>query len=110
MDKLRSGNPVEDAELRRRMDTSHHPTISGDVEQLEDLGGGRWTVTGSVTCRGVTRVYREIVAVDTGDDGALHITGSAAFDVRHFGITPPRVLMLRVHPEVRVTIDVVASA
>ena len=35
--------------------------------------------------------------------------GSSTFDIRDFGMDPPKVLMLKVHPEVTVAIDVVAE-
>jgi len=42
------------------------------------------------------------------DEGELKIDGRSSFDVRDFGMEPPKILMLRVHPEVHVAIDAIA--
>src|SRR3954447_11424130 len=41
VERLRSGNPLEDAELRRRIDARRFPTITGTVTALEELGNRR---------------------------------------------------------------------
>lgn len=71
-------------------------------------GGSTFVVEGEVTFRGVTRAYEGLVAIDVGPGGEINVRGAAVFDVRDFGMEPPRILMLRVHPEVTVSIDVVA--
>jgi len=110
VERLRSGNPLEDRELRRRIDARRFPTIVGRITGLQATGDdGRFRVRGDVTFRGVTRSHEDEVALVLTDDGALKIDGRSTFDVRDFGMQPPRILMLRVHPEVRVTIDAVAE-
>ena len=42
------------------------------------------------------------------DDHTLHLDGRSTFDIRDFGMEPPRILTLRVHPEVVVTVSIVA--
>ena len=105
VERLRSGNPLEDRELRRRIDARRHPTISGDV-----TGSGPGAqVTGTVTFMGVSRSYvNELHVLGEGDE--VRIDGEATFDVREFGLQPPRILVLQVEPEVTVRIDVVAQA
>lgn len=107
VDQLRSGNPLEDAELRRRIDARRYPTITGDVTAVEEAGD-HWRVAGDVTFRGVTRAHRDDMTVETLGDGSVRIAGSSTFDIREFGMSPPRILLLRVHPDVRVAVDVVA--
>ena len=43
------------------------------------------------------------------DDGTLQLDGSSTFDIRDFGMEPPRILMLKVHPEVTVRVAIVAT-
>jgi polyisoprenoid-binding protein YceI len=107
--RLRSGNPLNDAELQRRVDVRRYPTIVGEVRSAAPLGDdGRFRVEGDVTFHGVTRaVTGELhVAVD-GD--RLIIEGEHVFDIREYGVKPPRILMLRVEPEVTVRIRLVAE-
>jgi polyisoprenoid-binding protein YceI len=106
--RLASGNPLEDREMRRRIDARRHPTIEGRLTSLRDTGDGRYAARGDVTFRGETRPHEGELTI-TPDGDTLRITGTSTFDVREFGMEPPRILMLRVHPEVTVTIDVVAE-
>jgi hypothetical protein len=39
----------------------------------------------------------------------LRLEGRSTFDIRDFGMDPPRILMLRVHPEVAVRVEIVAE-
>ena len=105
VERLRSGNPLEDRELRRRIEARRYPTIAGEV-----TGDGRpGEVTGTVTFMGEARSYTsELDVARDGDE--VRIGGEATFDVRDFGLQPPRILMLQVEPEVTVRIDLVAQA
>src|SRR5437764_443701 len=65
--QLRSGNPLEDAELQRRVDARRFPTIVGEVRQAAAAdGGGRFQLEGDLSFHGVTqRVTGELrVSVD----------------------------------------------
>jgi polyisoprenoid-binding protein YceI len=109
VERLRSGNPLEDRELKRRIDARRFPTINGDLTGIEAIdGSGRYRVRGDVTFRGVTRAREGemTVALDGGD--TLRLQGSSVFDIRDFGMEPPRILLLKVAPDVTVTVDIVA--
>ena len=43
------------------------------------------------------------------DDRTLRLDGESTFDIRDFGMEPPRILMLRVEPEVDVRVEIVAE-
>jgi polyisoprenoid-binding protein YceI len=105
---LRSGNPLEDAELQRRVDSRSFPTIVGELRDAAAIGDGRFRVEGDLTFHGVTQPVTGELRVTTDNDG-LRIKGEQVFDVRDFGIKPPRILMLRVEPEVRVEINLRAT-
>lgn len=110
IDALRSGNPLEDAELKRRVDARRFPTIAGEMRSATALGSdGRFRVEGDLTFHGVTKsITGELRVTHEGDQ--LRVEGEHTFDIRDFGIKPPRILLLRVYPEVRVRIELVAEA
>ena len=109
IERLSSGNPFEDRELRRRIDARRFPTIGGRLTGIHDTDrDGNYMVRGEVTFRGVTNLYEDQMTITRIDDRTLHLDGHATFDIRDFGMQPPRILMLRVHPEVVVTVSIVA--
>lgn len=109
VDRLRSGNPLEDRELRRRIDARRFPTIDGELTHLESIDGDQYLVSGDLTFRGVTQPYQAPMTISAVDESTVRLTGAATFDVRDFGMEPPRILMLRVHPEVEVRVEIVAE-
>ena len=110
VDHLRGGNPLEERELHRRIDARRFPTITGDLDTMEPTGReGRYRVGGDVTFRGVTRRREGEVAMSVEEGDALRLRGSSVFDIREFGMEPPRILMLRVAPDVTVHVDVLAE-
>jgi hypothetical protein len=46
--------------------------------------------------------------IAASDDGTVRLEGERVFDIRDFGMQPPRILMLRVHPEVAVRVSIEA--
>jgi polyisoprenoid-binding protein YceI len=105
---LRSGNPVYDRELHRRVDARRFPTITGEVRSATAVGDdGVFRVEGDLTFHGVEQRISGEVRVSVDGDSVV-VEGEHVFDVRDFGITPPRILMLRVEPEVTVRIRLVA--
>ena len=102
--RLRSGNPLEDREMKRRINAKRFPTIEG---ALTSFDGGH--AVGDLTFLGVTRAVSGELTVTTVDADTIEITGESTFDVRDFGMQPPRILMLRVYPEVKVRIEIIAT-
>jgi len=110
VDRLSSGNILEDRELQRRIDAQRYPTITGRMEHMTKADGdGRFTVVGDLTFRGVTRQCEDDLVITPVDDHTLRVEGESTFDIRDFGMEPPRILMLRVHPDVKVRIELVAE-
>jgi len=109
-DRLVGSNPLETRELRRRIDARTHPTITGRLDDLRAADApGAYNARGVVTFRGVSRPAEDELRITRDESGALHVEGTHEFDVREFGMEPPRVLMMRVEPIVRIRIDVVAE-
>ena len=66
-------------------------------------------MTGDLTFRGVTRICEDDVVITAVDDRTIGLAGESTFDIRDFGMEPPRILMLRVHPDVKVRIELIAE-
>jgi polyisoprenoid-binding protein YceI len=106
---LRSANRLYDAELQRRVDARRYPVIVGEIRTATAIDDqGLFRVEGDLTFHGTTRpVTGELRVTSEGD--TLVVEGEQQFDVREFGLTPPRILMLRVEPDVAVRIRLVAE-
>jgi hypothetical protein len=109
VDGLESGNSLVDRETRRRIDARHHPEIIGTVATAERIGKDRLAVVGEISFRGQICAVSGEITVST-EGGRLVLEGEQAFDVRDWGLQPPRVALLRVHPDVRVRIHITADA
>lgn len=108
--RLRSGNPLEHRELQRRIDARRYPTIDGTVTAVKRAKGAqRYLVTGDLTFRGVTRACQDEMTIETADDGSVRLEGQSTFDIRDFGMEPPKILLLRVEPHVVVRVEVIAE-
>lgn len=105
---LETGNVAYDTEIRRRLQWRAHPLIEGTVTSV-DLAGGTYRVVGDLSLHGLTRSVTVDIVVRI-EGGRLEASWRQTIDIRDFGLRPPRVLMLRVEPEVEVTVDLVATA
>lgn len=103
LDDLHAENSMYDSELKRRIDAQRYPTITGTLTELED-SGGKYTARGDLTLHGKTSTVDGTATLRVTDHG-LEASGELDVDIRDFGLTPPRVLMLRVYPEVHVEIE-----
>ena len=107
---LRSGNVAYDVELRRRVEVRRYPTITGELTAVAPTEtDGRYVLTGELGFHGAVRtVSAEADVVLDGPD-RLTATWEQTIDIRDFNLKPPRVLMLRVHPEVRIEVELVGE-
>jgi len=111
LEHLATGNPLYDRELRHRVDTDRYPSIVGDLATLEPVGDdGHYRVTGDLSFHGVTRSVTDDLEVRLLDPCTVALGGSSSFDVRDFGLEPPKMLGLRVHPDVEVRVRIVAES
>lgn len=107
--RLSSGNRMEDRELQKRIDARRYPTINGVLEQMERTGlDGNYQVSGEITFRGVSRPHQDQMTIHRVDSQTIQLAGKSRFDIREFGMEPPRILILKVDPEVEVQVDIVA--
>ncbi|MFI5040515.1 MAG: YceI family protein [Acidimicrobiales bacterium] len=111
MDLLSSGNPLYDREMRRRVDARRYPTISGRLTSMKETDRtSRYIVEGDITFRGVTHNYEDEMSLTVLDDATIGLEGQRVFDIRDFGMEPPRILALRVYPDVSVRVSIVATS
>lgn len=111
VERLSSGNSLYDREMLRRIDARRFPTITGEVKDVREVdSSGRYHVAGELKFHGVTQPEEGEVALTVRDGKTIVISGERTFDVRAFDIEPPKLLMLKVHPEVKVQVHVVAEA
>lgn len=104
---LSSANVLYDAELRRRIDVRRYPTALGVLSEWRPTPEpGTYRVRGTVTFRGVPRTVESTMTLAVETDGTVMLRGSCVLDIRDYGMTPPRLLALRVYPEVTVHVAI----
>ena len=110
IEALKSGKALEDSEMLRRVDARRYPTIRGVVTEVRESSPGRYRMSGDLTFHGVTKSVEGEVSLSLPDgDGTIVFEGEQIFDIREFGVQPPKILMFKVHPDVTVRVRVVAQ-
>lgn len=107
---LKSGNALLDRELDRRLEVRKFPQVAGEVREVKRLDkSGRLWLRGDLTFHGVTRSLETNAALRVIDDKTIELAGEKVIDMRDFDLTPPKLFIFRVHPEVKVTIRIIAA-
>jgi polyisoprenoid-binding protein YceI len=101
-ERLRSGNGLVDGELQRRLETRKFPRVIAAVREVTARDAQRLTLRGELTLHGVSQTTDAEVSVRVVDDDTLEIEGEKVIDMQDYGLTPPKLLMFRVFPEVKV--------
>ncbi len=70
---------------------------------------GRYHVSGDLTFHGVTQPLEGMVEISIPTPGTIVVEGRQVLDMRHFGIIPPGVAMLKIYPDVRVELHLEAT-
>ena len=108
---LRSGNQLYDAELLRRIDAKRFPVALIDLLDAVGTGvSGRYQLQAQVTFHGVQRLLSGPVSVSILNGRRLIVDGEQTLDIRDFDVPVPKMLMLRIFPDVRVQLHVEADA
>jgi polyisoprenoid-binding protein YceI len=109
VDAIKSGNGIQDREMRRRFDVNHHPTITARVTKGEALDGdGRYRAVAQLTMHGQTREISGDVQLSVNGT-TMTIDGQQVINVKDFGIDPPRLIILKVEPDVDLQVHIVAE-
>jgi len=106
---IRWGNALFNNELRRRIQARRYPTIVGELTEAREAGPGRYALRGDLSFRGVTRPVDGEVEVRIPGEDAIEVEGEQTFDIRDFNMDPPRMLMLKAYPDVKVRIHLVGK-
>lgn len=110
VDRLQSGNPLYDREMKRRIDARRYPSITGELTAMAPGDApGSYRLAGDLSFHGVTKSYEDTVTLARPAPDTLQLEGTHTFDVRDFGVEPPKIMMLRVYPDVTVTVRIVAE-
>lgn len=104
---LRSGIELYDMEVQRMLEARKFPRLRGELLEVRPAGPGRYHLRGKLSLHGVTADLEGEVRVQVDGD-VLEIEGEKTIDMRDFDLDPPRILMLRVNPEVAVRARVIA--
>ena len=110
VDELRGEVPHLDRELRNRMDSIRYPTVTAVLTEVRPGSAGGYRMSGELTLHGRTKLVSGDATVVVKPDGPLTLQGVLHLDMRDFGLVPPRLLVLRVHPEIEVRLGVTAAA
>jgi len=106
---LRVDNPLLGREVERRLETKRHPLVVAEVDRVTDAGAGRYRAAGQLTLHGVRRPVTGTARLRVGPGGELAVAGQVRLDIREFGLRPPSILGLRVHPDVEVELRILAA-
>jgi hypothetical protein len=110
VDHLSSGNRMEDRELQRRIDSRRYPKIEGTLDKIAPSDeSARYLVGGDINFRGVSRHHEDVMTISSVDDRTIRLAGQSSFDIREFGMEPPRILLLKVEPEVEIRVEIFAT-
>lgn len=108
IDQVRSGNSLQDREMRKLVDANRFPKVSADLRSLELLSApSRYKAHGEITLVGRSRNYGGEFTI-VRDDESLIVDGELGVDIRDFGLKPPSLLMLKVDPSLRIRLRLVA--
>jgi hypothetical protein len=108
IDGMSSGNILYDTELRRRLGARRNPWITATLSSAKPAEEpGVFLAQATVAFADASFDFDEAMAVVPLADGEMELTGVHDFDVRDLGIEPPRLLMLKVSPQVRVGMRIV---
>lgn len=108
IDHVHSGNALQDREMRKLVDANRFPKVAADLRSAELLSPpNRYKASGAVTLVGRSRTYGgEFTIARDGENVVLD--GELAVDMRDFGLKPPSLLLLKVDPNLRVRLRLVA--
>jgi len=100
VDAIKSGNPLYDAETRRRIDVRAHPLIVAEIATTTAVDGSSASVEGAVAFHGETVLLEGVLTLSEGPV----LTAEGTVDIRWWDLQPPRLLAFRVQPEVVISI------
>lgn len=108
VESLKSGKKLEDKALRKQVEADKFPTIRYEVRSVAG-GPESFKITGAFTFHGITQEFVE-EATARVEGNILKVEAEHTFDIQDFGVKPFKILMLKVHPEVKLVLRLVGQA
>ncbi len=108
-DSLQADNKLINREVQRRLNSRRFPTVKAEIDEVRELAAGRFAVQGELNLHGVTRAVSGEASVTVASDGSLQVEGELTLDIRQFDLDPPKLLGMRVYPDVDVRLRVSAT-
>jgi hypothetical protein len=107
---LTSGNSAYDGELQRHIDARRYPAAHVDLHHVHRVGDSSsdYLVAGDITFRGITQSVEGYVTVNVPEAGLVRVSGTKSLDIRLFEIPPPTLFMLKIDPEVTLSLQLEA--
>ncbi len=113
MREFDAGDRLKNWKLRSDLEPDRHPeavfTLSA-IEEAQPLGGGAWRAVarGTLAWRGRTTAVLARGEAQFADD-SVHARATFSLDVTRLGVTPPKILFLKVENVVEVTVELTAE-
>lgn len=107
---LKTGNGLYDRELERKLEMRKFSRVRGKVISVKAMDSGTgYRVQGELSLRGQTAPVQGDVQMRMLDDATVEFQAEQTIDIRNFGLEPPKFLMLKVFPDVKVRGLVIAQ-
>jgi polyisoprenoid-binding protein YceI len=107
---LKTGNGLYDRELESKLEMRKYPRVRGRVISVKALESGTtYRVQGELSLRGQTSPVQGDVRMRIIDATTVEFQGEQTIDIRNFGLEPPKFLMLKVYPDVKLRGLVIAQ-
>ena len=106
---LTSGNSAYDGELQRHIDARRYPAAYVDLHQVRgpDNSSG-YLVVGEIMFSGVTQMVEGRVVAEFPAPDLMEVRGTTSLDIRSFEVPPPTAFLLKIEPEVKVSLQLQA--
>jgi len=111
IESLKNPNALYDRVMEEVLDKRRYPRLIAEVVELKAKNGtsGHYQAVGDVNFHGVTqRLVSDLIIRSPGNQ-ALEIKGAITLDMRDFKVNPPKMLMVRVFPEITVSLTLIAE-
>lgn len=107
---LTSGNSAYDGEFQRHIDARRFPAAYVDLHHVSRTEGTplSYLVGGEMTFRGVTQLVEGLVTLDLAEPGVMVVRGEQLLDIRLFEIPPPELFMIKIEPDVSLSLQLEA--
>jgi polyisoprenoid-binding protein YceI len=110
VESLSSGNALQDREMWKLIDSKRFPIIAAELRDIAPgTPSGTYAASGDITLAGRVRRYSGSLTV-LHDGDRVTVDGTLTLDITDYGLQPPRLLMFKVSPQVRVNLHLVAAS